>query len=336
LELKFYLAFATIDFIMQSVLQALLHSMHEAVIVRSVGGHITGWNHAAERIYGYSVQEANQLHIETLIPEKRRPDFTMLEEKARMGESIHRLETVRRTKNGDHIRVLVTLVPLRDIEGVITHFVEITDPVRERNQTILSVAHNLRNALSAMSTASYMLEHQYHPRHLERLKRQLALCDSIVNTLLEHGGARASQREMVNLNRLSADVISLFDFPEGIEVKLVSSNEISASVDSGQIEQVLVNLLQNAVDALESNPGEIQIKIDEVAASARIEVSDNGPGIGLTDLHRIFEPLVTTKAKGIGLGLTACKQMVEANKGRIEVESQKGSGTRFSVLLPKA
>jgi signal transduction histidine kinase len=137
------------------------------------------------------------------------------------------------------------------------------------------------------------------------------------------------------LNRLSADVISLFDLPEGISVKLFAAKDISISVDSGQIEQVLVNLIQNAVDALDGGSGNIQIRIGEDDSHAKIEVVDNGPGIEVSDLQRIFEPLVTTKAKGIGLGLTACRQMVEANRGTIEVQSEKGSGTLFSVVLPK-
>lgn len=320
---------------MQSVLQALFLHMNEAVVIRTVSGYITGLNRAAERIYGYSAQEATRLRMEVLVPERRRNDLAVMEGKVLDGEDVRRLETIRQSKDGREVRVFITLVPIWDPEGKATHFMELTDPFPGREQMILSLAHNLRNALSAMSTVSYLMEHSFEKKHLERLNRQLGLCDSIVNNLLEYGGVRVSRKEEINLNRLASDVISLFDFPRQIEVRLIAANEVTASVDRGQLEQVLVNLFQNAIDALVGQPGEIQIQILDEPSCARIEVSDNGPGIGLSDLQQVFEPMVTTKADGMGLGLAACKQMVEANHGKIEVESEKGRGTRFSVSLPK-
>jgi PAS domain S-box-containing protein len=321
---------------MQFLLDALLQNIHEAAVIRSPSGQIVGWNRSAERIYGYTRKEALQLQFETLVPEKKRPDLVAFAENNLVGEVTDRLETIRQTKDGSQIRIFVTTIPVMDERGSVSHLLELADAFPGREQAILSLVHNLRNALSSISTLSYLLEHNFEKKHLERLNRQLDLCDSIVNNLLEYGGVRRVRRKTVNLNQLSRDVISMFVFPQGIQVEVISANEVNATADSSQLEQVVVNLLQNSIDALNGKPGKIQVRILDEAPSVRLEVLDDGPGISLADPQQVFEPLVTTKADGTGLGLAACKQMVEANGGRILVESQRGSGTKFSVILPRA
>lgn len=321
---------------MQLLFEALLQNIREAAVIWMFSGQIVGWNHSAERVYGYSNAEALQLRFETLIPEKKRGDLTPLMEKIIRGEVPRRSETIRQTKDGNYIRVFVNVIPIMDDRGRVSHFLELADPFPGREQAILSLAHNLRNSLSSISALSYLLEHNFERRHLGRLNRQLLLCESIVNNLLQYGGVRQVRPETVELNHLAREVVSMLDVPESIHVEFVSPAEVTASVDPGQIEQVLINLVQNSVDALEGTPGRIAIHITDESPDVWIEVSDNGPGISFPDVQQVFEPLVTTKVNGIGLGLAACKQMVEANQGRILVESERGRGAKFTVILPKA
>jgi PAS domain S-box-containing protein len=321
---------------MQSFIEFILQNMQEAVVVWTRPGKITGWNRSAERIYGYSRNEALQLPFVILIPEENRSAFVAPVEKEDAGEHAEHFEATRLTKEGKDVFLMITRIQIARGQDQTECFVELALPISERKQALLSVAHNLRNALSSMSTLSYLLEHNFDQKHLERLNRQLVLCDSIVDNLLERGGVRRKKRETVNLSQLSRDVVAMFDFPVGTKLEIVSATEVCASADSGQVQQVLINLLQNSIEALEGKPGEIVIHIRDESPFVRVEVSDNGPGIALADPSRAFEPMVTTKLNGMGLGLTACKQMVEENFGKIRVESQRGVGTKFSVMLPKA
>jgi len=318
---------------MQSFVELLLRNMQEAVVVYTGTGKITNWNSSAERVYGYSRSEALELPFEALIPEEKRAAVPS-KEMIVPGEQAKRFEAARRTKEGKNVFLMITKIQVTGDQE--EFFVEMAHPISERKQALLSVAHNLRNALSSMSTLSYLLEHNFDQKHLERLNRQLFLCDSIVDNLLECGGVRRKKREVVNLSQLSRDVAAMFDFPAGTKLEIVSAREVCASADPGQVQQVLINLLQNSIEALEGEPGEITIHIHDESPYVRVEVSDNGPGISLSDPSRAFEPMVTTKSTGMGLGLTACRQMVEENFGKIRVESQKGVGTKFSVMLPKA
>ncbi len=104
------------------------------------------------------------------------------------------------------------------------------------------------------------------------------------------------------------------------------------------LRQALENVLRNAREALaqEENgrPGRIEVTLRRRAADAVIEVRDNGPGIDSSRLKLIFEPFVTSKSKGMGLGLPICREIVESHGGRVEVRSRPGAGTTVSLILP--
>jgi signal transduction histidine kinase len=104
-------------------------------------------------------------------------------------------------------------------------------------------------------------------------------------------------------------------------------------VDSQQIGQVLTNLVTNAYQAMPTG-GKLTIQGEVAKDYVRILVTDTGRGISPENIQKIFEPLFTTKAKGIGLGLAVSKNMVEANGGTIEVASREGKGSTFTINLP--
>ncbi|MDP2964878.1 MAG: ATP-binding protein [Pelolinea sp.] len=104
-------------------------------------------------------------------------------------------------------------------------------------------------------------------------------------------------------------------------------------VDAGQIEQVLINLFTNAYQAMPEG-GKLIISGIDNKDRVSPKVKDTGIGIAKENLEKIFEPLFTTKAKGIGLGLTVTKLLTEANEGTISVESEVGKGTVFTVSFP--
>jgi len=130
---------------------------------------------------------------------------------------------------------------------------------------------------------------------------------------------------------------------DSITLRVQVSPELSVWGDAVQLEQVLLNLLINARQAMLGKGGWLTIKAAaaEDGQQARISVIDTGPGIPENLLGRIFEPFFTTKSgsskgqnKGTGLGLAICKQIIEHHQGRIEVQSEVGKGSTFSVYLP--
>ncbi|MDB5173654.1 MAG: histidine kinase [Phycisphaerales bacterium] len=129
---------------------------------------------------------------------------------------------------------------------------------------------------------------------------------------------------------------------DGIALRVQVQPDLSISGDTVQLEQVLLNLLINARQAMLGRGGSITIKAQRLETSeVRIQVIDTGPGIPEKLLPKIFQPFFTTKAtarkgeaKGTGLGLAICKEILEHHKGRIDVESEVGKGTTFSIILP--
>jgi two-component system sensor kinase FixL len=126
----------------------------------------------------------------------------------------------------------------------------------------------------------------------------------------------------------------------GISVERVASAaNAQVEVDAVQIQQVLVNLLRNAVDALGSDAPHERRHLTVTTRkgprkSVQFLVADNGPGISPDLSERLFDPFVTTKAKGMGMGLSVCRRLIEAHGGTIEVESCPGDGATFMFHLP--
>ena len=107
-----------------------------------------------------------------------------------------------------------------------------------------------------------------------------------------------------------------------------------AAFDAGQIEQVLINLVRNAVEAMGEGGGHIGIATIAEDAAGTIMISDDGPGIARKLQNRIFEPFFTTKKGGTGLGLAVCRQIVAEHGGEMHVESEPGAGATFRIILP--
>jgi C4-dicarboxylate-specific signal transduction histidine kinase len=150
-------------------------------------------------------------------------------------------------------------------------------------------------------------------------------------------GKIAGRRE--NLRTMIERATSTLALPQGAEIEIVKTIPLGHFVvaDRIQIEQVFSNLLRNACEALEGR-AERRIAIGAAADGEEIvvRIEDNGPGLSAETLERAFEPLFTTKAAGLGLGLAICKTIVEAHGGRIEAETLAGGGAAFSVALPAA
>jgi len=224
------------------------------------------------------------------------------------------------------------------------------------------VGHELRNPLAVISNAVYFLQatlseaDETTREYLNIIGSEVSNAGKIVSDLLDFSRSRPAEREEVAASELVSQALDRYPPPEGVEVSTEIAPDLPlVFVDASQIGQVLVNLLSNAYQAMPEGgkltisaglAQDVPIPIPHSAlrnrqsairtphSAVRIRVSDSGCGISKENIGKIFEPLFTTRARGIGLGLAVSRNLVEANGGSISVQSQEGQGSIFTVVLP--
>ncbi len=158
--------------------------------------------------------------------------------------------------------------------------------------------------------------------------------EQIVSDLLSLARVRPAQREQTLISSLIDEVLTRHPPPPAVMVTTrIPADLPPALVDPQQIRQVLINLLINAYQAIPER-GELMLEACFQQGQIKLLFRDTGVGMSPKILAQIFEPLFTTKAKGIGLGLSVSKNLVEVNGGTIQVESVEGQGSAFTIFLP--
>jgi two-component system, NtrC family, sensor kinase len=176
-------------------------------------------------------------------------------------------------------------------------------------------------------------------RALKQIRTQGERCKQITHKLLSFGRRTDPRRRDVQMTDLIKDVLASFAprLPSGVTIETQFEPALPVvSASPSEMQQVLLNLISNAIDALDPKGGVAAIRTRVEADQVVIEVADNGHGIPTAQLERIFEPFFTTKAvgKGTGLGLSICYGLVKKHGGSITVESAPGVGSTFCVRLP--
>jgi len=214
-----------------------------------------------------------------------------------------------------------------------------------------SVGHELRNPLGIIKNSIYYLRMKLKyadekvQKHLSIIEREIARSNKIINDLLSFAQNKKPIPRKTQINTIVRDTLARITVPDTVEVVTELEEHLPPLMaDPDQIEQVFINLISNAVQAMPDG-GRLIIKSEvqrtptpdlgsRTSNFVTISFTDTGCGIPEENMERLFEPLFTTKAKGIGLGLAVCKQIVEAHQGAIEVESEVGKGTTFRIKLP--
>ncbi len=208
-------------------------------------------------------------------------------------------------------------------------------------------AHEVRNPLAAITGSIELLKQGLNPdgtnkRLMEIVLRGKDQLENFVRNFLMLARTVPAAREKVDINRIIDEIQEALqidkDWNDTIKIKKILSGDVSVYANKEQIRQVLNNIINNAVEAMEEG-GLLSIgtRVVQTAGKkkyAEIVVSDTGCGIKEEDLNKIFEPFFTKKTRGTGLGLAIVNHLVEGYKGKIEIESTEGKGTRCRLLLP--
>jgi len=240
--------------------------------------------------------------------------------------------------------------------GTILVFEDITDKIRLQQQLVTSeklasigllsagVAHEINTPLTGISSYVQMLQKRVTDTHfaqiLEKIEAQTERVSRIVKNLLNFARNPSDLAfHRVNLKDSFQEIISLIEYKlKAMNIRLeLDLKAVSPIWAQGErLQQVFINIILNALDAMPRG-GRLRVELGETPAEAVVAISDTGTGIKEQHLARIFDPFFTTKGvgKGTGLGLSISYAIVTEHEGRIEVQSEVGKGSKFTVFLPK-
>ena len=337
----------------------LFESASDAIVTLDANGRFTTFNHAAENISGYPRQELVGQWFAPLLPDDELPKALMHFQKALAGET-GLFETTFIRKDREYRTIQVTYsTPQRD-EEVLCVIRDVTDQKMLQEQLIQSekmsaigqlvsgVAHELNNPLAGISAFAQLLltEKRFPPDQrtaAEMIYAEARRASRIVQNLLTFARQHKPERTPTGVNQVLDDTLELRGYElrvRGIEVTRDYDEQIPETMaDAHQLQQVFLNLVTNAEQAMEKSPRESQrliVRTRRTGAVIRIDVEDTGPGIPPNLLERIFNPFFTTKptGSGTGLGLSISLGIVREHEGRIWAENAPQGGARFIVEVP--
>ena len=355
----------------QAYLAAIVESSDDAIISKDLNGNITSWNPSAERIFGYTQEEAIGKHISIIIPADYLKEEDFIIGKVRSGERLEHFETIRRRKDGQLINISVTVSPIknpdgkiigaskvaRDISEKIRSEKALQDATMKKEEFLANMSHELRTPMNAVIGLANLIGNMEDlpPKartFVQTLKVSADNMLDLINDLLDFAKIENGSFE------LDIDEFSLADLVERlISVANVKASEKGLKLyikhddtihytfmgDALRIHQVLMNLVSNAIKFTEKGAVEIEISSQlsvEGCATVQINVKDSGIGIAQDKMGAIFDKFVQADASitrrfgGSGLGLAISKAYIEKMNGTISVSSKVGIGSVFSLSIP--
>lgn len=217
-----------------------------------------------------------------------------------------------------------------------------TERLATIGQVAGGVAHELRNPLNVVKTSVYFLQNmrQASPekvqQHLERIERQVGLADRVIAALSDFARLPLPEANPVHVRACLQEVIELNPVPSAISVSIECPDDLPAILgDARQLQIVFGNLVRNARDAM-ADGGRLTLSARVIEGDVLVSVADTGVGIQRENVERVMEPLYSTKARGIGLGLAITRSIVEKHGGQVQIESEAGAGSVFKIRLPAA
>jgi two-component system, sporulation sensor kinase E len=352
----------------RSFLETLFNTIEDGVLVVDENGRVIYFNQAVTRLIGLQSGDEER-HISKILPEMDWEKISRADSVG--GERVVRHEFEIHYPRPRFLRMYATSLENNSGVALILHDAtearqktfEAIESERVQALTLLaaSVAHEIGNPLNALHIHLQLMERELkklkvgqasslskkdrqdaYPtdkleQFLEVSKGEISRLDYIITQFLQAIRPAPLQLKLASLNDVVEKTLELLR-PEienrGVTVKTKLARNLTATpIDATQMQQVLVNLVKNASQAM-TNGGTLTLQTGENADAVWVSVSDTGGGIPQEQINRIFEPFYTTKKKGSGLGLMIVQRIVRAHDGKIELESHVGRGTTFRIWLP--
>ena len=348
-------------------LEAILEAAPDAIVTLDRNHRIIDWNRGAEKLFGYTEEEVKGMNIDDLITsdtvESEARGFT---KDILRGVSIHPVETVRYSRDGNPVNVLLSGSPIimdDEVAGVIAVYTDMTErkrleeelSKRERIESLGTlaggIAHDFNNLLSGIFgnislISKHIPEDSAAEEYLISIRKTMKQAVGLTHQLLTF--AKGSEpvvepmeitgmlTDTVKFNLAGSSVKPVFQIPDDLWM---------ISADSRQIGEVISNLVINAKESME-NGGELRVTASNYLNAGsglptldsgnyiKLVFTDQGEGIPEEILDRVFEPFYSSKPKGSGLGLAVVHSIVSKHLGYVEIDSVEGSGTSVTIYLP--
>jgi PAS domain S-box-containing protein len=350
----------------KNFLESIVEKAGDAISVVDLRGKVLYWNEGAEQIYGYQKEEVMGKKLSQFLyprDEKLRAEEGKLMDqfmaRVRKGEVVPNVEVKRQTKDGREIITSMTISPLRDSEGKIigvsrickdiTHLkraeerLTLAERLSSLGELTAGVAHELRNPLAGIKINTQILSRKKDLPEMEKkllnsTQEGIEKIQKIVDDMLHFAKPKASHFKEEEINEVVDKSLAI------LQTKLKKGNIVptfekgqdlpKVRIDIHQIQQVFINLMLNSIQAMEKG-GTLTIRTFlENDGRIGIEVKDIGDGIPSPHLKKIFDPFFTTKSEGTGLGLSISLKILENHGATIDVASEEGEGSTFTIQFP--
>ncbi len=340
----------------ESLTGNILESMDNAVVAIDAKGNIIMLNKIAENLFSLSRDRVIGKEYAKVFA----GDECLLKDSMEQGKEVRDLETSFKSLSGEPKTLLIGSSGISDEEGKMVGAVavihDITDFKKLEEETkraerlsamgnlAAGVAHEIRNPLNTIAIAAQRLKTEFtvksskneYENFLKSIIEESKRLNNIVNQFLSLAKARKLNLVSVNLQDFLQELINLVRLEaQERKVSLLTkfNFQIQLKIDQDEMKKAFINLILNGIQASHKG-GKILVETSKSKDFALIKISDSGKGIAPEDLSKIFQPYFTTKEKGTGLGLSIAHRIITDHKGRIEVESEPGRGTTFTISLP--
>ncbi|MBP2160009.1 MULTISPECIES: PAS domain-containing hybrid sensor histidine kinase/response regulator [Asticcacaulis] len=351
-------------------LAAIVESSDDVIVSKNLDGIITSWNAAAQRVFGYTPEEAIGKHITLIIPPNKIEEEYGILAKVKAGQRVDHFETVRRAKDGSLVDLSVTVSPILDSRGRIIGASKVARDIgerkriealleesnRRRDEFMANMSHELRTPLNAVIGLAHILSksERLNPREQQcvgMIRQSGDTLLALINNLLDYSKAETGSLQLEAIE---------FDLPETIEkcVMMMDAEVKSKGLELGltydgplreyyvgdplRLQQIVTNLLANAVKFTDKGRIDVMVALrseDSDQSCLSLSVADTGVGIPADKVDVIFDKFMQADASvarshgGSGLGLSICKALAEAMGGAISVQSTPGLGSTFTVNI---
>jgi len=349
-------------------LAAIVESAEDAIVSKDLDGIIQSWNHGAERIFGYTAEEAIGRSITIVIPDDRLDEEAEVLRRIRAGLAVEHFETVRRRKDGSPIDISLTVSPIRTSTGEVIGASKIARDITEqrrlreiaeeasrlKDEFLALLSHELRTPLNTVLGYARMLRQEdsrmvgeLRVRSLDALERNAEALSRLVTDVLDTSrsvsGKLRLDLETAPLEEIVSEAVRMVSPPaeaKDLSFEIHCEPGISVRADRDRLQQVLWNLLSNAIKFTPAG-GTVSLRTRRDHGSIVISVQDTGIGIAPEHLPHVLQRFwqahtgASREFGGLGIGLTLSRHLVEMHGGTMAVDSPgPGRGATFTVLLP--